>query len=381
MTKSVFLAFVVLALSPLARAEECVVLRPGDVDVVLPTKPLPIERFAADELTNFLSRVLGAPVPVVGKAEGRRTAILLGRATGFDVSAFERDAFRTKVEIASNGLSVVRIAGRDGKGDIFRSVWKYGQSTYYERATLFGVYAFLEDFAGVRFYFPGELGTVANRKAAVRVPVQDKVTAPWFPVRSVYSWRDGEWYEPLPDGWHKDSGKALNCLRMRFETMKIPCCHGQNKFKIVERFAATHPEYCQLRKDGTRCTSLERERIGYHQKQLCQSSKVWDVFHDDIVADGRTGYVDVMPQDGYVPCECQECQAAYRRNPDGTLPDSYASELVWGQTAKLARRFIAEGRNDLTFTQMSYGAYKEVPNLDLPTNILVMVAVSGPWYH
>ena len=115
MTKSVVLAFVVLALPPLARAEECVVLSPGDVEVVLPTKPLPIERFAADELTNFLSRVLGAPVPVVGKAEGRRTAILLGRATGFDVSAFERDAFRTKVEIASNGLSVVRIAGRDGK--------------------------------------------------------------------------------------------------------------------------------------------------------------------------------------------------------------------------------------------------------------------------
>jgi hypothetical protein len=28
---------------------------------------------------------------------------------------------------------------------------------------------------------------------------------------------------------------------------------------------------------------------------------------------------------------------------------------------------------------MSYGAYKEVPNIDLPTNILVMVAVPGPW--
>ena len=48
-----------------AFAEECVVLRPGEVEVVLPAKPLPIERFAANELTNFLSRVLGAPVPLV----------------------------------------------------------------------------------------------------------------------------------------------------------------------------------------------------------------------------------------------------------------------------------------------------------------------------
>ena len=45
-------------------AEECIVIRPGEVDVVLPAKPLPVERFAAQELTNFLSRVLGAPVPV-----------------------------------------------------------------------------------------------------------------------------------------------------------------------------------------------------------------------------------------------------------------------------------------------------------------------------
>ncbi|MBO7683982.1 MAG: DUF4838 domain-containing protein, partial [Kiritimatiellae bacterium] len=360
-------------------SHDAVAIRPGAVDVVLPKKPLPIERFAADELTNFLSRVLGAPVPVVEKAVAGRSAILLGRSAGFDVSALERDAFRTKVECAANGGAVIRIAGRDGNDDVFRHAWKSGATVRDECATLFGVYAFLEDFAGVRFYFPGELGTVANRRDAVVTPVQDKTTAPWFIVRSTIISRDGVWYEPLPSGWHPNAGKALCWLRHRFETARIPCCHGQNKFKIVERFAATHPEYCQLRKDGTRCTALKRERVGYHQKQLCQSSGIWSVFHDDIVASGRTGYVDVMPQDGYRPCECEACQASYRRNPDGSLPESYASELVWGQTAKLARRFLAEGRTDLTLTQMSYGAYKEVPNIDLPTNILVMVAVPGPW--
>ena len=90
-----------------AFAEECVVLRPGEVEVVLPAKPLPIERFAADELTNFLSRVIGAPVPVIGaRSNGTDSvAILLGRAAGFDVSAFERDAFRTKVERSSDGAA------------------------------------------------------------------------------------------------------------------------------------------------------------------------------------------------------------------------------------------------------------------------------------
>ena len=379
--KVLFCAFAA-AFAAVAPVRAAPALNPGEVEVVLPAKPLPVERFAAQELTNFLSRVLGAPVPVRASpgAVPARTSILLGRATGFDVSALDRDAFKTKVESFPDGRIEVRIAGRDGKGDVFRHVWKYGQPAYVERATLFGVYAFLEDFAGVRFYFPGELGTVANRRAAVEVSVQDKVSAPWFTVRSVYHGRNCAWYEPLPDGWHPDSGKALNWLRQRFETLHIPCCHGQNRFKIVQRFADAHPEYCQLRKDGTRCTGLERMRAPHdHNWQLCQTSRIWDVFHDDIVADGRTGFVDVMPQDGYRPCECPNCQAAYRRNPDGTLADSYASELVWGQTAKLARRFLDEGRTDLTFTQMSYNQYRDVPNLDLPTNVLVMVAVSGPW--
>ena len=373
------LACLFASMAAVASSLAAPVLKPGEVDVVVPAKPLPVERFAAQELTNFLSRVLGRPVPVVAKAEKGRGAILLGRAAGLDVSNLERDAFRTKVELSPEGKPVVRIAGRDGRDGVFQRAWKFGLTVCSECATLFGVYAFLEDFAGVRFYFPGELGTVANRRESVALSVQDKTTAPWFTARSTIISRDGVWYEPLPNGWHKNAGKALCWLRHRFETTRIPCCHGQNKFKIVERFAATHPEYCQLRKDGTRCTALERERVGYHQKQLCQSSKVWDVFHDDIVADGRTGYVDVMPQDGYVPCECPACQSSYRRNPDGTLADSYASELVWGRTAELARRFLAEGRADLTFTQMSYNQYRAVPDLDLPTNIMVMVAVSGPW--
>ena len=90
-------------------AEECVALRPGTVEVVLSAKPFPAECFAAQELTNFLSRVLGAPVPIVENGRAacavrppyRAVSILLGRAAGFDVSGFERDAFRTKVELSA----------------------------------------------------------------------------------------------------------------------------------------------------------------------------------------------------------------------------------------------------------------------------------------
>ena len=68
-TKAAALCAVATMLAGMAAA---LTLEPGAVEVVLPAKPLPVERFAAQEMTNFLSRVLGAPVPVVEKEEGKR---------------------------------------------------------------------------------------------------------------------------------------------------------------------------------------------------------------------------------------------------------------------------------------------------------------------
>ena len=53
------------AAAMLAGMAAAITLEPGAVEVVLPTKPFPVVRFAAQEMTNFLSRVLGAPVPTV----------------------------------------------------------------------------------------------------------------------------------------------------------------------------------------------------------------------------------------------------------------------------------------------------------------------------
>ena len=52
-------AWLLVAMSVAAFTQAAPVLKPGEVDVVVPAKPLPVERFAAQELTNVLSRVLG----------------------------------------------------------------------------------------------------------------------------------------------------------------------------------------------------------------------------------------------------------------------------------------------------------------------------------
>ena len=398
--KTTFCACALAAATALsAFAEKCVVIRPGEVEVVLPAKPLPVERFAAQEMTNFLSRVLGAPVPVVAGSgmkdnldnrdnsdNGGKTVrdgkvvpscqscrIFLGRAAGFDVSDFERDAFRIKVERSADGAATVRIAGRDNpSADINAMLAGGGNVLRTEHATLFGVYAFLEDFAGCRFFFPGEFGTVVPRADSITVPLCDRTTAPVFTVRAPYiDYARAAWPGETPgmaDAARealRRRARALEWLRLGLDTTRTPCCHGQNGFQYVERFRDTHPEYLRLKEDGTRATELEfnGNKHAWNIRDLCHTSKVWDEMYEDVKAyltgqpaasrgiplrgdmtrfgwngncvGGR--YVDIMPQDGFQRCACANCRAAYTDEPN------YATDLVWGQTARLARRLKSAG--------------------------------------
>lgn len=74
-------------------------------------------------------------------------------------------------------------------------------------------------------------------------------------------------------------------------------------------------------------------------------------------------------------CHCAPCQAAYAKAKD---PKYWATELIWGNTKKLAERLLAEGVPGFV-TQMAYGFYRGVPDFSLPTNVMVMVAEEGAW--
>ena len=88
-------------------------LLPSKTEVVVSDDAPSIVRYAATEATNFLARILGAPVPIVAKAHRDATPVWLGdspaaRKAGIDVSALKRDEFA----IRPLGPGIV-IAGRD----------------------------------------------------------------------------------------------------------------------------------------------------------------------------------------------------------------------------------------------------------------------------
>ena len=370
-------------------------LTPGKFEVLVRPKAQKRDRvvqFAAEEMTNFLSRALGAPVKLTTKFNPNRTQIVLGSndwsvAAGINTAKLPRDGFVLKTK--GNALY---IAGADDNPKSLK-----GGTHYFQRATLFGVYEFLERYVGCRFYFPGELGEVVPRKDRVTVPELDETCAPAWTERS-FSTNRGSWYDETKDS----SAEFMKELyRLRMETRMLPCCHGQYKSKMVQRFGKEHPEYFYMNKKGERVVS-DAETKHVHDSHLCYTSAAWDEIYKDaksyLSGEGpevrgiimgkkppyKIGwdkqascgmYYDIMPNDGLKRCYCPVCTAAFAKAKN---PVNYATEVIWGKTAELGRRLKADGVGGY-LTQMAYSGYRDVPDVELPDNIIVTVCNNGAW--
>ena len=333
--------------------------------------------FAAQEMTNFLSRAFGAKVPVRTSLNPAKTSIVLGSnvwsvAAGIDTAKLPQDGFAVRTK-----GNAVHIAGLDAN----RRPWfDHGD---FPRATLFGAYEFLERFAGCRFYFPGELGEIVPKLKSFEVPETDEVVAPAFTERH-FTWSVGSWFDP---DFKEKRYLPLSNLRLRMQTRPIPCCHGLRFFRYVPRFGETHPEYFMVKKDGTRdigCIGNEH----WKNNKFCFSSKgLKEEIYQDVKAylTGRPPesrglekwgancaygeYVDIMPEDGTIHCFCNDCTAAYAKAKD---PDCEADEQIWDYTIDIAERLKREGVKGYV-TQMAYGAYRNVPERRIPDNVYVTV--------
>jgi len=340
-----------------------VVISPQSEIVVASNAPY-ATRLAARELNFLLKGVFGRALPVVDARHPGTAAILLGDvARGAETCELPRDGF---VIEAANG--VVRIWGHDDDvpgDDVSKTCW-YGEEApwqpHFRRGTLFGVYEFLERHAGVRMYFPGELGTVVPRAERLVVPEGRLVKAPAFRYRK-YGYDDG----PKTNAF-----KLLNWYRLRMETETMKCVHGHRRLNLYARFGKTHPEY--FANHHSRFIKEQVRRRGH----LCHSSKVWEEIERDAMkyfADGGTDAFDLMPEDGMTPrfrCNCPTCSAAYGKDRQ------YATDLVWRRTAEVAAH-VKVRFPQARLTQMAYHPYGAVPDFPLPDNLDVTVARKGPW--
>jgi hypothetical protein len=257
-------------------------LTPSVTEVVIaPCAPKSVS-FAAEEATNFLSQAFGAPVPLVTEPTAGKKHLFLGTnawfaAAGGDIAGLATDGY----VIAAKGDDVF-IAGDDDlkinpRSRIAHPWW---QSHQFAHGTLNGVYGFLEDFASVRFYFPGELGTCVLHIDRIEVPEGIRRVEPDMSIRTWSFYADGDWFEGTNRSQACHSAKALNVLRLRASTVNYRCCHGLNGFRYVERFGKTHPEYFALDKNGKRMI----EGNGWSRGHLCLTSGIREEIYRDCLS-------------------------------------------------------------------------------------------------
>ena len=369
MTKTVFIVF----LTALTVVADVVIDRSSEI--VLPADAPYATRLAAKELNFFLKGVLGAPLTVVSQRTAGKPAIVLsggGRgATALPVGAAPR-ADRDGYFIEAQGDVLCIVGNDDDVPDIAKAAFLPDEAPWqpcFRRGTLFGVYAFLERFAGVRMYFPGELGTCIPKAERIAVPKGRIEESPAFSVRR-YGYADGPVAKELLDGMigrdaliapqmDETSSKRLNWYRLRMETAHLACCHG----------AKTH----------------------------CLSPETWDAIYTNACAvlaacAARPPYqtvphspfpvsrqvIDAMPKDGFTWARHCACDWCAKNIPFSKYDSGFATDLVWRRTAELANRLMAKFP-DARVSQMSYIPYVRIPTNEIPCNVDVFVARRGPW--
>ena len=186
------------------------------------------------------------------------------------------------------------------------------------KGTAFATADFLEKYAGVRFLWPGETGTVADRRKPVTVKPGLDLYIPPFDLRLTSSFHYGSRNRTVDenrdlDNWlnHNKVGQSVRAHRgSGFQ-------HAFENLMPREVYGKEHPEYYSL-------VSPERW-IGEPKPdkptrlsdptmpgpwQLCTSnSDVRRIIAEKLAATGSEGIQSISPNDGYGFCECENCKA------------------------------------------------------------------------
>ncbi len=243
----------------------------------------PSEKYAAQELQNFLEKMSGARLPVTMDTEKVRSPIIIvgnsRRLQALKIAVpFERlgpEGFALK----TSGPNLVIAGGR-------------------LRGTLYGVYAFLEKL-GCR-WFSRELNRIP-RMPTIRIERLDEIQKPAFEYREPYFTEafDGDWAVR-----NKVNGNSMQLDESRGGKVKYyPFVHSFYQMLPPERYFKDHPEYYSLI-DGKR---------RFERGQLCLTNP--DVLRLGVEAVNR--WIDEHPNSTIFSvsqndwtgwCECDNCR-------------------------------------------------------------------------
>lgn len=293
------LILAVLGLTACARAGELVLAergKPAVCTIVVGAQASPSEKYAAEELRDFLAKTTGVTLPVRTDAEALPAqAVLVGGTAHTARVLGVKDLEAARKDLGEDGF---RLAAKGGHLVVLGSA---------KRGSLYGVYEILEKYAGCRWYASWHAVLPARDRVAVPDALDD-VQVPAFAMREPF------WFDVLT---HPEFAARLrvNSLSWRDYDAKyggnsfrfgggLGSCHTFNTLLPPDEFFDAHPEYFSM-ENGVRIK---------HPSQLCLTNPdvlriVTERVLQRIRKDPGAKFYGVSQNDWLHYCQCPACKA------------------------------------------------------------------------
>ncbi|MCK5862529.1 MAG: DUF4838 domain-containing protein, partial [Candidatus Hydrogenedentes bacterium] len=253
--------------------------------IVVSVTASPSTRYAAEELQRFLGEMTGAAIPLVtDDAPPAPSEIWVGNNQRLHDAniLIDYDALGTEGYVIRTRTPHIFIAGGEPRG------------------TLYGVYGFLEDHLGCRWFTP-EVSTIPKAKVLAVLPI-DEVRKPVLEYREpfVYECFDGDWA----------ARNRVNSSNARLEAHhggKVTYqgfVHTFDGLVPPEKYFDEHPEYFSL---------IQGKRRKERTQLCCTNEDVIALVTEEVrrrmAAHPEATVFSVSQNDWHNYCECEKCTA------------------------------------------------------------------------
>lgn len=278
---------------------------------------------AVKEMQTYIEKISGAKLTAVKESEyiGGK-AIVIGETdiVSIDTSDIKQDGFR----LYSDG-EYFAVAGPDSRG------------------TLYGVYTFLEEYLGVRWFTP-KLEVVPENEDVVIDANIDRTVEPSFAVRRNSTMGATDEYRArtkINVSFHYDAveyGGAMTWVMWDVTLDKL----------VPDALFAEHPEYFAMNPDGTRTT----DHVCLSNPDVLEVA-VENARKEILACEKDAKYIHIGQKDNSNYCYCGTCSALY---------DEYGS--ISAPTIIFTNAFadaLDDEFPDMTFTFYAYGETDRPP--------------------
>jgi hypothetical protein len=370
--------------------------------IVIPDDAGVMNRYAAEVLAVHLEKAGGERLPIVAEDELSTAPalphrIFLGptqaaRAAGFAVDELGEE--EAVVEVRGDDLFMV--ARREEE-------WPEAQWIESRRSSgeLFAVYGFLDRRLGVRWLWPGELGTYVPRRGTVGLPGDFAADVrPAFSVRGLrwnavrdYVFRGKEYPAEAERLWFSREGlqkygQALRDFMRRHRdtgTTRLPRV-GHDMANLWDEFGARHPEWFVLNSAGEHGPEPDASSFARKNVNVRVSSAG---LRDYLVNEYWDGSDDLSlaQADARQMCYHPESLALYGPQPDlSKVPEAvrgyyepYFMSNAYADFWQDIQSRMAERNPNATVTTHLYHHYFPAPTSGIKLNDRI-VGTFAPWF-